>query len=79
MDDLRVVLLDLDGTLVDASEAIVDGVIELAAEAGLAEPTRDWAQRRIGQPPERTWELLGAKDPAAMVERFSRRVLPRLP
>jgi len=79
MNDLTVVLLDLDGTLVDADDAIVEGVIELAAEAGLGTVDPAWARGRIGQPPEGTWELLGADDPAAMVQLFSERILPRLP
>lgn len=78
MDSLRVVLLDLDGTLVDAHDAIVDGVLEVAAEAGLAVPTRDWARARIGRPPDETWVLLGAPDPARLAKRFSEVVQPRL-
>lgn len=74
-----IILLDLDGTLLDASDAIVEGVLEIAAEAGLPVPTAAWARDRIGHPPEATWELLGAPDPAALVSAFSARVLPRLP
>ena len=72
------ILLDLDGTLVDAHEAIVDGVLELAAERGLRVPDRAWARSRIGHEPESTWVALGAEDPAAMVAAFSAKVLPTL-
>ncbi|MFT7463494.1 MAG: HAD superfamily hydrolase (TIGR01509 family) [Pseudohongiellaceae bacterium] len=79
MTSPRIVLLDLDGTLVDANEAIVDGVLALAAEAGLKVPDRAWAMDRIGQPPDGTWELLGADDPAAMSARFVEQYVPLLP
>ncbi len=72
-------LLDLDGTLVDSSAPIVDGILALAAEEGLAVPTREWAQSRIGFPAEETWELLGAPDPAGALARFRERVLPQVP
>jgi HAD superfamily hydrolase (TIGR01509 family) len=72
------ILLDLDGTLVDANEAIVDGVLELAAERGLRVPDRAWTRSRIGHEPESTWVALGAEDPAAMVAAFSAKVLPTL-
>lgn len=79
MNDLRVVLLDLDGTLVDAHDAIVEGVIELAVEAGLGSPDPAFLRSCIGQPPELTWAQIGASDPAAMVLRFTEVILPRLP
>jgi phosphoglycolate phosphatase len=75
----RVVLLDLDGTLVDASDAIVDGVLALAAETGLTVPEPDWARSRIGQPPDETWALLGADDPGAVSQAFIDRFVPGLP
>jgi len=71
----RLVLLDLDGTLVDASEPIVDGVRALARDAGLCVPDRAWAVQRIGFSPEDTWRLLGAADPAAMVRLFRERYM----
>jgi phosphoglycolate phosphatase len=74
-----VVLLDLDGTLVDASDAIVDGVMALAAESGLRVPDPDWARSRIGQPPDETWALLGADDPGAVSQAFIDRYVPGLP
>jgi phosphoglycolate phosphatase len=73
-----VLLLDLDGTLLDASDAIVEGVLELAAETGLPVPDPAWARGKIGQPPHTVWAELGAEDPHGMVEVFGRRVLPRL-
>ncbi|MCB9897737.1 MAG: HAD family hydrolase [Planctomycetes bacterium] len=76
---LDVLLLDLDGTLVDASDAIVDGVIELAREAGLPVPERAFAKGFIGQPPDAVWTALGAPDPLAMVAAFGARVGPGLP
>ena len=79
MAALRTILLDLDGTLVDSSEAIVDGVLALAAEAGLSPPSRAWARARIGGSPQDTWRLLGAPDPAALAEAFRSRYLPGLP
>ena len=64
------VLFDLDGTLVDASEPIVDGILDLAAADGLCVPTRAWARSRIGYDPHETWRLLGAPDPRAQLLRF---------
>lgn len=75
----RIVLLDLDGTLVDANDAIIDGVIALATEAGLTVPDRAWTHARIGQPPDDTWKLLGADDPGAMSAIFVERYVPQLP
>jgi len=74
----RWILLDLDGTLVDASPAIVAGVLEIAADAGLGAPDPAWVRGRIGHAPEETWRLLGAADPLALVHEFSRRILPKL-
>jgi HAD superfamily hydrolase (TIGR01509 family) len=73
-----ILLLDLDGTLLDASDAIVEGVLELAAEQGLPVPDPDWARGKIGQPPHTVWEELGAADPQKLVDVFAERVLPRL-
>jgi phosphoglycolate phosphatase len=73
-----VILLDLDGTLVDASDAIVAGVLELAGDAGLEVPTEAWARARIGHDPATTWKLLGATDPDEMLATYTERVLPRL-
>jgi phosphoglycolate phosphatase-like HAD superfamily hydrolase len=75
----RAILLDLDGTLVDASEAIAEGVIELARELGLRVPERAWAAARVGYSPHETWGLLGAADPVACVALFRDRYLPGLP
>lgn len=75
----RAILFDLDGTLVDASAAIADGVLELAAELGLAVPERAWAVARVGFSPHETWAALGARDPADCVARFRARYLPSLP
>ncbi len=72
------ILLDLDGTLVDSSDAIVDGVLAVAAEAGLPVPDRAWARSFIGQPPDTVWKALGAPDPGALVEAFGREVRPIL-
>lgn len=74
----HVLLLDLDGTLLDASDAIVEGVLELAAEVGLPVPDPAWARGKIGQPPHTVWAELGAPDPHGMVAVFTERVLPRL-
>ena len=74
----EVLLLDLDGTLLDASDAIVEGVLELAAELGLTVPDPAWARGKIGQPPHTVWEELGAADPQRLVDVFAERVLPRL-
>jgi len=78
---MRYILLDLDGTLVDASLPIVDAVRALARDAGLTVPDHAWAVQRIGFSPEDTWRLLGASDPAAMVrlyrERYMAHVVPR--
>jgi len=75
----RAILLDLDGTLVDASDAIAAGIVELAAELGLAVPGLAWARGRIGYSPDETWRLLGARDPQAALARFRERFLPDLP
>lgn len=72
-------LLDLDGTLVDAHDAIVDGVLEVAAERGLPVPERAWAHGRIGHDPLQTWVLLGDASPEQALQRFGELVLPRLP
>lgn len=74
----ELILLDLDGTLIDASEAIVDGVLSFAAEIGLRVPTREWMHGRIGAPPDETWVLLGADDPHEVSTRFARDVFPGL-
>lgn len=73
---MDILLLDLDGTLVDAGDAIVDGVLELAADAGLPVPTRAWAAAQIGKPPEAVWRALGASDPVAMSAMFGARYGP---
>jgi phosphoglycolate phosphatase len=72
---MRYVLLDLDGTLVDASAPIVDAVRALARDAGLPVPEHAWAVQRIGFSPEDTWRLLGAADPAAMVRLYRERYM----
>jgi phosphoglycolate phosphatase len=77
--DPGAILLDLDGTLVDASEAIAEGVIALACELGLSVPLPAWAAARVGFSPHETWALLGATDPAACVELFRERYLPGIP
>lgn len=69
----RALLLDLDGTLVDASEPIADGIQALARDAGLRVPDRAWALQRIGFSPEETWRLLGHADPHAMMRLFRER------
>lgn len=71
-----VILLDLDGTLVDCSRAIVAATLATAAELDLPPPTREWALGRIGQPPLQTWELLGYDDPVGASEVFGRIVRP---
>jgi HAD superfamily hydrolase (TIGR01509 family) len=76
---LRAILLDLDGTLVDASDAIADGIMVLAAEHGLVVPDRAWAVGRVGFSPVETWQLLGAEDPESMSNLFRERYLPLLP
>ena len=73
-----VILLDLDGTLVDATETIVEGILALAAESGLRVPQREEARAFIGRPPLQSWASLGAEDPAALVDAFTARVMPRL-
>ena len=72
---MRAILLDLDGTLVDASEPIVDGIRALARDAGLSVPDREWAFGRIGFAPDETWRLLGASGPHAMVRLFRARYM----
>jgi HAD superfamily hydrolase (TIGR01509 family) len=69
----RALLLDHDGTLVDASQPIADGIQALARDAGLCVPDRAWALQRIGFSPEETWRLLGAADPPAMMRLFRTR------
>jgi phosphoglycolate phosphatase len=69
----RALLLDLDGTLVDASEPIADAIRALSRDAGLAVPDHAWAVGRIGFSPEETWRLLGASDPLAMTALFRER------
>ena len=73
------ILFDLDGTLVDASDPIADGILQLARDRGLAVPTREWALARIGFSPAETWRELGADDPAALVTLFRERFLEDLP
>ena len=78
---MRVILLDLDGTLVDASEPLIEAIRALARDAGLRTPEPDWARGRIGFAPDETWRLLGASDPLAMMrlfrERYMAHVAPR--
>jgi phosphoglycolate phosphatase len=75
----RALLLDLDGTLVDASAPIADGILALAGIHGLSVPDRAWALARIGGSPLDTWRLLGAEDPAALVAEFRSRYMADLP
>ncbi|MGQ0552935.1 MAG: HAD family hydrolase [Planctomycetota bacterium] len=86
----RAILLDLDGTLIDATDALAAGILELAAEEGLTPPgaaggpgaaaaAQAWARGRVGFSPYETWALLGARDPEALVGRFRARYLPGLP
>jgi phosphoglycolate phosphatase len=75
----RAILLDLDGTLIDSSEAIAEGILEVAGALGLRVPDRAWALGRIGSSPQETWSLLDAPDVDAAVARFRTTVLPRLP
>lgn len=79
MADPHAILLDLDGTLVDAREAIAEGVIALACELGLSVPEPAWAAARVGYSPHETWALLGAPDPGACVVLFRDRYLPGIP
>ncbi|RKY19476.1 MAG: hypothetical protein DRQ55_10555 [Planctomycetota bacterium] len=79
MDALRVVLLDLDGTLVDADAAIVEGVRLLSREQGLPVAEPAWLRSFIGRPPHEVWAALGAEDPQGMTERFAQRIGPLLP
>jgi len=72
------ILLDLDGTLVDSSEPIIDGILAVARETGLTVPDRDWARARIGFPGAETWSLLGAEDPVAMLAHYREHVSPTL-
>jgi len=72
------ILLDLDGTLVDSSEPIIDGILEVARLEGLTVPDRTWARARIGFPGAETWGLLGAEDPVAMLARYREHVNPTL-
>jgi HAD superfamily hydrolase (TIGR01509 family) len=76
---LRAIILDLDGTLVDCSDAIADGIVAIAAEHGLQVPDRAWAIGRVGFSPVETWQLLGAKDPESLSNLFRERYLPSLP
>jgi len=69
---LRAVLFDLDGTLVDSSGPLVDGLLEMAARDGLAVPGRAWAAGRIGYDPVETRRRLGAPDPVEQTRRFRR-------
>ncbi len=69
----RAILLDLDGTLVDASEPIAEAIRALSRDAGLPVPDRTWAVGRIGFSPVETWRLLGANDPLAMMTLFRER------
>lgn len=75
----QALLLDLDGTLVDASAPIADGIMALAAHHGLSVPDRAWALARIGFSPHETWRLLGASDPEALVTEFRGRYMADLP
>jgi len=75
----RALLLDLDGTLVDASAPIADGILSLAARHGLSVPDRAWALARIGGSPQDTWRLLGAADPDALVAEFRAEFMGDLP
>lgn len=79
MPSLRALLLDLDGTLVDASDGIIDGVLALLLELGHEPPERTWLKGFIGQPPDAVWRALGIPDPAGMVERFAAHVMADLP
>jgi phosphoglycolate phosphatase len=78
---MRAILLDLDGTLVDASEPLIEAIRAMARDAGLVPPEPAWARGRIGFAPDETWRLLGASDPLAMVrlfrERYMAHVAPR--
>ncbi len=74
--DLRAVLLDLDGTIVDAADGIIDAILIFAREQGLAEPTRAWLRAQIGKNPEDTWRQMGGHEPAAMSAIFSERYGP---
>ncbi len=78
MDTLRLVIFDLDGTLVDSSEPIVEAILAQAAAEGLPLPDRAWACSRIGHPPLETWAELGSPDPQATQAGFRSRVLPTL-
>ncbi len=72
MTPVAAVLLDLDGTLIDANEAIVEGVAAVTAGLGLAVPSREWLMGRIGKPPEETWSRIGA-DPVEANRIFAER------
>lgn len=72
------IVFDLDGTLIDSSEAIIDAVLAQAEADRLPVPDRVWAAGRIGAPPEETWVLLGAPDPVATMARFRERIMPTL-
>lgn len=67
----RAALLDLDGTIVDAAEGIVDMVLVFAREQGLEEPSRDWLRAQIGKDPVETWRRMGGSEPEVMSATFA--------
>lgn len=67
MDGIRNVVFDLDGTLVDTSEGVVDGVRHLFRSLGRAAPDDAEIARHIGPPlKEMLVALLGTVDEAEL-------------
>lgn len=65
------ILFDLDGTLVDSGQDVVDSELYALARMGLGSPGESWAMARLGMPlDELLGELLGRRPTPAEHEQF---------
>ncbi|MBI5534040.1 MAG: HAD-IA family hydrolase [Deltaproteobacteria bacterium] len=50
MNHIQAIVFDFDGTLIDASEAIIESFFAVLRAHGFAEPEQPWIRSRIGKP-----------------------------
>ncbi len=72
LQSVKVIIFDLDYTLLDSSEGIVYCFNRARSRAGEPEVSPDKIKERIGIPIEQTFELYGSKEPLARRDEFRR-------
>ncbi len=70
LQDVKVLIFDLDYTLLDSSDGIVESFNQARLQAGEPEVEPATLKARIGLPIEETFRLFDSADPSAMRESF---------